>query len=59
LVVFGTLRSTRDAVFPVSAAIASIAPVLGFGSLRLGAHCGLLAPAVPAAALGACTGPSA
>jgi putative MATE family efflux protein len=42
LVVFGALRSTGDVMFPVSAAIASIVLVLGFGSLWLGAHYGLV-----------------
>jgi putative MATE family efflux protein len=42
LVVFGALRSTGDVIFPVSAAIASIVLVLGFGSLWLGAHYGLV-----------------
>jgi Na+-driven multidrug efflux pump len=42
LVVFGALRSTGDVIFPVSAAIASIVLVLGFGSLWLGAHFGLV-----------------
>jgi Na+-driven multidrug efflux pump len=42
LIVFGALRSTGDVVFPVSAAIASIVFVLGFGSLWLGAHYGLV-----------------
>lgn len=42
LVVLGALRSTGDVIFPVSAAIASIVLVLGFGSLWLGAHFGLV-----------------
>lgn len=42
IVVFGALRSTGDVIFPVSAAIASIVFVLGFGSLWLGAHYGLV-----------------
>jgi putative MATE family efflux protein len=42
LVVFGALRSTGDVIFPVSAAIVSIVLVLGFGSLWLGAHYGLV-----------------
>ncbi|HVK32546.1 MAG TPA: MATE family efflux transporter [Burkholderiaceae bacterium] len=42
LVVLGALRSTGDVIYPVSAAIASIVLVLGFGSLWLGAHFGLV-----------------
>lgn len=42
LVVLGALRSTGDVIFPVSAAIASIVFVLGFGSLFLGQHFGLV-----------------
>jgi len=42
LIVFGALRSTGDVIFPVSAAMASIVIVLGFGSLWLGAHYGLV-----------------
>jgi Na+-driven multidrug efflux pump len=42
LVVLGALRSTGDVIFPVSTAIVSIVFVLGFGSLWLGAHFGLV-----------------
>ena len=41
LIVLGALRATGDVIFPVSAAIASIVLVLGFGSLVLGRHWGL------------------
>ena len=37
----GDLRATGDVIFPVSAAIASIVLVLGFGSLVLGRQWGL------------------
>ena len=42
LVVLGALRSTGDVIFPVSAAIASIVLVLGFGSIFLGQRYGLV-----------------
>jgi putative MATE family efflux protein len=42
LIVFGALRSTGDVIFPVSAAIASIVLVLGFGSVFLGQRYGLV-----------------
>jgi putative MATE family efflux protein len=42
LVVLGALRSTGDVIVPMAAAIASIVLVLGFGSLWLGAHFGLV-----------------
>lgn len=42
LVVLGALRSTGDVIFPVSVAIASIVLVLGFGSIALGQHHGLV-----------------
>jgi putative MATE family efflux protein len=42
LVVLGALRSTGDVIVPVSAAIVSIILVLGFGSLLLGQHFGLV-----------------
>jgi putative MATE family efflux protein len=41
LVVLGALRSTGDVILPMSAAIASIVVVLGFGSLALGQAFGL------------------
>jgi putative MATE family efflux protein len=42
LVVLGALRSTGDVIFPTSVAIASIVLVLGFGSIVLGQHYGLV-----------------
>jgi len=42
LIVLGALRSTGDVIFPVSAAIASIVLVLGFGSIFLGQRYGLV-----------------
>jgi putative MATE family efflux protein len=42
LVVLGALRSTGDVIVPMAAAIVSIVVVLGFGSLWLGAHFGLV-----------------
>jgi putative MATE family efflux protein len=42
LVVLGALRSTGDVIFPTSVAIASIVLVLGFGSIVLGQHHGLV-----------------
>jgi putative MATE family efflux protein len=42
IVVLGALRSTGDVIFPVSAAITSIVLVLGFGSVVLGQHMGLV-----------------
>jgi Na+-driven multidrug efflux pump len=42
LVVLGALRSTGDVIVPMSAAIASIVVVLGFGSLALGQAFGLV-----------------
>ena len=42
LVVLGALRSSGDVIFPVSAAIASIVLVLGFGSVVLGQRYGLV-----------------
>ena len=42
LIVLGALRATGDVIFPVSAAIASIVLVLGFGSLVLGRQWGLV-----------------
>jgi len=41
LIVLGALRATGDVIVPVSAAIASIVLVLGFGSLVLGRQWGL------------------
>jgi Na+-driven multidrug efflux pump len=41
-VVLGALRSTGDVIVPMAAAIVSIVVVLGFGSLWLGAHFGLV-----------------
>jgi Na+-driven multidrug efflux pump len=42
LVVLGALRSTGDVILPVSAAIACIVLVLGFGSVMLGQRWGLV-----------------
>jgi Na+-driven multidrug efflux pump len=42
VIVLAALRATGDVIFPVSTAIASIVLVLGFGSLWLGAHYGLI-----------------
>jgi Na+-driven multidrug efflux pump len=42
LVVLGALRSTGDVIFPVSAALASLILVLGFGSVVLGQLFGLV-----------------
>ena len=42
LVVLGALRSTGDVIFPTSVAIVSIVLVLGFGSIVLGQHYGLV-----------------
>jgi putative MATE family efflux protein len=42
MVVLGALRSTGDVIVPVSLAIVSIVLVLGFGSLVLGQHYGLV-----------------
>ncbi len=42
LVVLGALRSTGDVILPTAVAIASIVLVLGFGSIVLGQHYGLV-----------------
>ena len=42
LIVLGALRSTGDVILPTSVAIASIVLVLGFGSIVLGQHYGLV-----------------
>lgn len=42
LFVLGALRSTGDVIFPTSVAITSIVLVLGFGSVVLGQHYGLV-----------------